>query len=653
MKFSALSRQPRSGLSNDGNQSSETGTSAQIAACGVGAQPALDPATWIRTFAATVPDRPALIDGNDALSYASLSQRVDALTTILRAQGTDRDSLIGVACRSRREALIAIPAILATDAAYVPFDLAYPSARLTAMVEDSCPLLILGDGSPDELPDLPTGTAWLDPRATAHSESTPAHSAGRKRSDDASSLAYVLFTSGSTGRPKGVAMRAAPLAHLIAWHVAHPRLGKRARTLQFAPLSFDVSFQEIAATFASGGTLVLPSEEERRDPFALLALIEREKIERVFMPYVALQALAEAVAAGGTLPTSLRDVVTAGEQLRSTPAIRALFTALPECRLHNHYGPTETHVVTAFELNGDPQQWPDLPSIGKPLPHVALRVVDAQLNSLADGDEGELLLGGDCLAAGYIHRPELTAERFIELGGARWYRSGDLARIDAAGNVDFLGRIDTQIKVAGHRVEPGEIESVLTRHPAVAEAIVVASDERLIAHIVPRDLHSDEATLLPQLREHCEALLAPYLLPQAWLLHAALPTTPSGKIDRAALVRHSTQPEFQWSDGASLTTQLAALWSQLLGIEKIDARANLFDLGARSLTVVRALTELRRHGHVLSASQIYEHSSVAAQAALLDKDDTSADTTIESAIQRGEQQRAALNRFAPRAGTTR
>ncbi|MEO8459068.1 MAG: non-ribosomal peptide synthetase [Dokdonella sp.] len=638
-------------MANDSNQS--PGTSAQITASVAGAPAALDPATWIRNFAATAPDRPALIDVTGTLDYASLAQRVDALAVILRTHGANRDSLIGVACRNRREALIAIQAILATGAAYVPFDLAYPPARLAAMVEDSRPLLILGDGNPAGFLDLPKDTVWLDPSTVAQTTSESVQSSSIERHDGAASLAYVLFTSGSTGRPKGVAMRAAPLAHLIAWHVAHPRLGAAARTLQFAPLSFDVSFQEIAATFASGGTLVLPSEEERRDPFALLALIEREQIERVFMPYVALQALAEAVAAGGSLPATLRDVVTAGEQLRSTPAIRELFTALPNCRLHNHYGPTETHVVTALELSDQPQQWPDLPSIGTPLPHVSLRVVDTQLNAQATGNEGELLIGGDCLAAGYIHRPELTAERFIELDGARWYRSGDLARIDADGSVAYLGRIDTQIKVAGHRVEPGEIEAVLTRHPAVVEAIVVASDERLVAHVVPRDLHGDEATLVPQLRTHCEALLAPYLLPQAWLFHAALPTTPSGKIDRAALARHSAQPEFHWPDDAPLATQLVALWSQLLGVEKIDTRANLFDLGARSLSVVRALTELRRHGHALSASQIYEHSSVAAQVVLLERDSAKSDPTIEAASQRGEQQRAALNRFGPRAGAAR
>ncbi|HEY6942484.1 non-ribosomal peptide synthetase, partial [Dokdonella sp.] len=465
-------------------------------------------------------------------------------------------------------------------------------------------------------------------------------------------LAYVMFTSGSTGRPKGVAMRSAAVAALIEWHRAHPRLGRAARTLQFAPLGFDVSFQEIFSTFATGGCLVLPDESERRDPYALLALLVRERIERLFLPYVGLQALAEAVAAGGALPHTLRDVVTAGEPLRITPAIRALFAALPDAVLHNHYGPTETHVVTAHELAGDPSAWPERPPIGVALPHVRVRIADAALTPLPDGAEGELLLGGDCLAAGYIHRPELTAERFVELDRERWYRSGDRARVGDGGVLECLGRLDDQLKIDGFRVEPAEVEAVLCRHAAVAEAIVVAADaaggRRLVAHVLARDAHVDAPALAAQLRAHCAASLAHYLVPHAVEVHDALPLTASGKVDRRALAAAPVAEPLRWLEGASLPNQLLDLWKQLLGVDHLDVEANLFDHGARSLLVVRALTELRRHGYVLSVAQAYEHPTVAAQAAALSA--APAPATADGARARGVAQRAAFARFGPRAG---
>ena len=258
-----------------------------------------------------------------------------------------------------------------------------------------------------------------------------------------------------------------------------------------------------------------------------------------------MQALAEAVAAGGESPATLRDVITAGEQLRITPAIRALFSALPDCRLHNHYGPTETHVVTAHELSGDPAAWPELPPIGRPLPHVRTRLVDAALNSVAVGAEGELLLGGDCLAAGYIHRPELTGERFIELDGAALVPQRGRGALNSAMARSIISAVSTtRSSLNGYRIEPAEIEIVLCRHPAVAEAAVVAVDgahgKRLVAHVVPRAARIGDAALASRLRAHCEAQLAPYLVPEDFVIHAALPLTTSGKIDRRALA-HSTE----------------------------------------------------------------------------------------------------------------
>ncbi|MBS0558374.1 MAG: non-ribosomal peptide synthetase [Proteobacteria bacterium] len=591
----------------------------------------------------------AVCGGALRLDSAALSERRERMAAALAAAGVGPGGIVALAAARTSDSFAAILAILHLGAACLPLDPAYPRERLAQMLDDAHPDVLVGT------------RAQLDVFAAADSARLPLETAlactlatpsAAPENDDA--LAYVLFTSGSTGRPKGVAMRRGPIARLVHWHAKHPRLARAARTLQFAPLGFDVAFQELLVTAATGGTLVLPDDMQRRDPFALLDLLVDARIERIFLPYVALQAMAEAVAAGGAVPNSLRDVITAGEQLRITPAIRALFTTLPDCVLHNHYGPTETHVVTSYELDGDPQNWPELPPIGHPLPYVRVCVADAGLHEVRLGDEGELLLGGDCLAAGYLRRPELTAERFIERDGARWYRSGDAVRDMGDGVLDWLGRLDEQIKLDGYRIEPAEIEMALLTHPAIAQAAVVATNDgvgrRLVAHVVARHAQGIDADAL---RAHCRARLAPYMVPQALVEHAALPLTPSGKIDRRTLARHVDVAPLAWPQDATLEAQLATLWKQLLGVDTLDVHANLFDLGARSLSVVQALTELHRHGYrQLTAVAIYEYPSVAALAAHVDS--VGAAVPASDAVHaRGERQRTALSRFAPKTGAAR
>jgi amino acid adenylation domain-containing protein len=588
----------------------------------------------------------AIETSTSSLSYAQLHKRVAGAAAALSALGVRANDVLAIAAEREIETFIWILAALRSGAAYLPLDLSYPPARLTAMIEDARPRLLLGSAS--ALRQMPVAEVRTVDIATLSAEGGGDPVAGHG--------AYVLFTSGSTGRPKGVAMGRAPLVGLISWQRQHARLGVAARTLQFAPLSFDVSFQELFGALWTGGTLILPSEAERRDPFALLERLAQARVERLYLPYVALQALAEAYAAGGTLPNALRDLVTAGEQLLVTPAIRALCTALPGCWLHNHYGPTETHVVTAHELCGDPALWPDVPPIGRALPHVCLHVVDASGVALADGNEGELLIGGECLADGYINRPELSAERFVDFGSERVYRVGDLVRRD--GDVlQYLGRADQQIKIDGYRIEPGEIEMALCRHSAVRDAAVVAVDgaqgKRLAAHIVPRAtlLPDGEDALRTTLREHLSLSLAAYQLPAEIVFRAALPTTPSGKIDRRALIDSaSAAPLVLPPADAPLDRQVSALWKTLLGLSELDPDANVFELGARSLTVVQVLTELRRRGHAtISAAQIYESPSVNRLVALLAA--PAAALSSVGVAARGAQQRAALARFArPPAG---
>ncbi len=398
----------------------------------------------VQAQAARTPDAPAVIglDG-DEVTYRDLVQRANRLAGHLRRLGVGPEERVALSLERSPEALVAVLAVLKAGGAYVPIDPSYPEERRRFMREDSGAAVLL-DGellrALEAAGDIP-----LPPRMEV----------------DPDNPAYVLYTSGSTGWPKGVTMPHGALANLISWHVAH--LPGQRRTLQLASLSFDVSFQEIFATWAAGGALVLVSEDERRDPAALLALLRKRAVERLFLPFVALQQLAEAAGEEERLSTSLREVITAGEQLRITPAVAALFRRLPGAHLYNHYGPTEAHVVTAYPLQGDPADWPPLPPIGRAIPGTRVLVQDPAGGPAPPGVAGELFLGGVCLARGYLGRPDLTAERFVPdpfagfrgEPGARLYRTGDRARRRTDGVLEYLGRLDKQVKVRGYRIEPG------------------------------------------------------------------------------------------------------------------------------------------------------------------------------------------------------
>ena len=573
-------------------------------------------AHWLHHAAATRPDSAAL-EGPDGvpMTYQELALAVADRARQYKAAGLQAGDLLGIAATRSTTTIVSILAATEAGLGYVPLDLSYPAERLRAMLSDARPLAVVGE--PDALASLHALVGDTPSLEQPASREPPLHAAE-------SGVTYVLFTSGSTGRPKGVSMGAAPVAHLIEFHADHPRLGQPARTLQFAPLSFDVHFQEIFSTLACGGTLVLVPEAQRRDPGLLLAALIERRIERIFVPYVALQMIAEA--AREALPTDLRDVVSAGEQLQVTPAIRALFQGLPGAELHNHYGPTESHVVTVHELRGDPANWPVIPPIGHALPHVQLALIPSESAPDADADTGELLLGGDTLAWGYLGRPELTAERFRnDVPGlpGRWYVTGDLARRDADGVYTYLGRADQQLKVDGFRIEPGEIELAIMALDGVKDAVVTAPDlpgigKQLVAHLVLREEHAgDPSAVITRVRADLRAGMPEYMVPVRYVVLERLPTTPSGKIDRKGLPLPAAQslPAAASSDPVAT---VRSLWQELLGLPAIGDDQNLFDLGARSLLVMRFVTRLKDLGvNGLNVADVYDRPTVAGIAAAL------------------------------------
>ncbi len=543
------------------------------------------------------PDAPALLVDGVTTSYEDLEREANRFASALKARGVRRGDRIGLSLARGRTATALLLGIRKAGAAYVPLDPSYPESRRNGMAADAGLRLLVVDSA------APPGAAGTPPVVGAEAllaEAAPAAGRLRLRSHE-DDVVYVVFTSGSTGRPKGIAMRQGALATLIGWQRSRSTLEPGSRTLQFASLSFDVHFQEIFSTLAAGGTLVPVDEATRRDPVALRETLSRHSIQRVFLPFVALEAMVDT---DGPPPASLREVVTAGERLRITPALRRFFGALPAATLDNQYGPSETHVVTAHRLEGPPDTWPDLPPIGRPVAGTHLHIVEPDLTPAPRGAVGELLVGGASLARGYEGRPELTAERFVPdptRPGRRVYRTGDLVRLRPDGTLDFHGRSDRQVKVRGFRIEPAEVESVLSRHADVRAAVVdtrpgPGAAPQLVAWIV-----AAEGGDLNAVRELAARELPEPMVPTAWVAIDDLPRTPSGKIDRDRLPAPAAADEPDGADDAPRTEAertVADAFRAVLECGPVGRSSHFFRHGGHSLLATRLVARLRRRSGV-------------------------------------------------------
>lgn len=598
-----------------------------------------NPRTLLSYFiehAASAPEAVALVHGDRRVTYAEADRVVQTLGAALIRAGALPDVPIGLCLERSPELIMGVLAILRSGAGYLPIDPAYPADRIGAMLEDARPGLVITDRAHAHL-FQPTGArvllleellqqaASLTPTADRHGPATPDH------------LAYVIFTSGSTGRPKGVAMPHAPVVNMIDWQTRNSCLVAGDRKLQFAPIGFDVSVLEIFGTLAFGGTLVLLDEADRLSTSALLRILRDHQVDRMILPYVTLQYVAEAVeritTQGGDrslVPTSLKEVFFGGEQLKITPAIRHLFQQLPHCRFHNQYGPTECAVfVTDLQLPDDPEQWPALPSMGHVIDGVELHVLDDLLMPVPEGHEGELCIGGACLARGYINRPDLTAERFVTPPGTssgRLYRTGDRVVRQPNGEIEFRGRADGQVKVRGFRIELGEIEVAMEKLPAVEQAVVMVREDRPGIKRLVGYYTAGQPLGAAELRPHLARSLPAHMVPDAFVQLEAPPLTPNGKIDHKALpAPHVQRPDLAVTYAAPRTSgekDLAAAWADLLDIDRVGIDDNFFDLGGNSLLAIRTVAHLEELGLELPIVKLYQHPTVRACAAFLAGDDT-------------------------------
>ncbi|MEW5931095.1 MAG: amino acid adenylation domain-containing protein [Gemmatimonadota bacterium] len=572
--------------------------------------------------AARTPAAVAVAHGPVRLTYGELDARSAALAATLRGLGVGPDTRVALYADASPDAVVGMLAVLRAGGAYVPVDPAYPAERIAYLLADSAaPVLLTRSGLRDRVPEFAGEVVLMDggsSSALSHSR-TPALS----HSPYPDSLAYVIYTSGSTGRPKGVQVSHGNLARSTAARLA--RYAEPVRGfLLLSSVSFDSSVAGIFWTLCSGGTLHVPAAEAQRDPALLVETAAREGVSHLLcVPSLYAALLDEAERRRGWAPAA---AVVAGESC-PRELVQRHARLFPGAALFNEYGPTEGTVwCTVHECR--PEEAAARVPIGRPVPGARVYVLHRDGSPVPEGAAGEVYVGGAGVARGYLGRPELTAERFVPdpfaaEPGARMYRTGDRARWLPDGALDFLGRVDEQVKVRGFRVEPGEVEDALLAHPAVKEAAVAARTDRggarLVGYVVLRGGGAaDAAGLRGFLRER----LPEHLVPSAFVVLDAIPRTPNGKTDRAAL----PAPEPVEAAGSHVEPRteteasVAGAWAAVLGVERVGALDDFFDLGGHSLLAMQAVSRLRHALEVdLPVNAIFDHATVERLAAEIDR----------------------------------
>ncbi|KZM69928.1 non-ribosomal peptide synthetase [Nocardia terpenica] len=563
------------------------------------------------------PDAVAVEAGDERLTYRELIARADQLANFLHARGIGPDDLVGVCVERGPDLVIALLGVWRAGAGYVPLDPAHPADRLDFIQRDTGVALTL---TQSRLARLAHNAVSVDDASTGIAE-FPAVRALRHQ--DASSAAYAIYTSGSTGQPKGVLIDHEGIANRVLWTVRRHGLRATDRVLQKTPLSFDAAGWEIFAPLVSGGTVVLAPPGAERDPAALVRAV-------LDSGATVLQGVPSVLSLLATEPdwqrcTSLRLIFSAGEPLHAELAHRLLDPLGPGAELWNTFGPTECSIdITAHRF--DPAQTTGQVPIGRPLDGMRVLLLDAEGELAPIGVPGELYAGGPGVARGYLGRSALTAERFVPdpygPDGARLYRTGDRARWRPDGILEFLGRLDDQVKVRGVRIEPGEVESVLTGHPEIRQAAVVASADRsgvrqLVAYIV-----ATREISVGELRASLRTRLPDYLVPSVFVPLAEFPRTGSGKLDRAALpdpwsAEHRIHPDYVAPRTAEERV-VAGLWSELLGVDRIGVHDDFYQRGGYSLLLNRLAGQLHdASGRHVALTDLLATTTVAGQAELI------------------------------------
>jgi amino acid adenylation domain-containing protein len=573
------------------------------------------------------PDAEAVVYKGQSLTYRELNLRANSFAHRLMAFGVGPETVVGICVNRSLDLFICLLGILKTGAAYLPLDPTYPEERLKVIIEEAQSPVIVTANDALTIEVEGFNKISLDDREND----------GQQVSEDAPvshvsplNLCYVIYTSGSTGKPKGIAMSHQAVANLVNWYNTTYPLAEKPRTLQFASINFDVSFEEMFTTWTVGGTLFALDAEDRLDPYRLLELICEASINRMFIPVVVLQQIAQAFCESKQAPVpDLNQVITAGSQLQITDEIKQFFAAMPNAELHNNYGPSETHSMTRYPLSRTIEEWETLPPIGMPIHNCTVYLLDDRDQLVPAGVTGEACIGGLPVARGYLNRPDLTAEKFFpdpfsNEPGMRLYRSGDLVRRRADGNLEWLARKDFQVKVRGFRVELGEIEAVLRQHPSVQEVLVMAQLDRmqnaqLIAYV---QVDRNDADLSSEFRRFLKLSLPDYAVPSAFVLLASMPLNANGKIDRKRLPAPDFSLEVDRNYARPRTRNeeiLCEMWAELLALDRVGIHDNFFEIGGHSLFAMQVISRIRSAFKVeLPITAIFEAPQIATLAQRLE-----------------------------------
>jgi amino acid adenylation domain-containing protein len=567
------------------------------------------------------PERVALSWDGGTMTYGELHARSSRLANHLRRTGVRPDEPVGLVMDRSPELVVAVLGILKAGGAYVPINPQYPSTRVEMMLADCRARVVVTQSRPaGPLPEGPRIVSLDADRDAIEAE--PADAPATDAGPDG--MAYVIYTSGSTGRPKGVAVPHRAVLRLVR-DADYARFGADEVWLQLAPVAFDASTLEVWGALLNGGRLAiypagLPSPE------ALGNFVSRHGVTSAWLTAGLFHQMVDAALPG---LGGLRQLLAGGDVL-SVPHVRRVLEAHPGLRLVNGYGPTEnTTFRCCHRIHAEDAERASIP-VGRPITGSTAYVLDAHLNPVPVDVPGELYVGGEGVARGYLNAPALTAARYVPhpfsaTPGARLYRTGDRLRWRPDGTLEFLGRIDQQVKIRGYRIEPGEVEAVLWRHPQVAGAVVqvredVPGDRRLVAYVVPAPGVAD-AELPERIRGHLQAQLPAYMLPSAVMMLDALPLTPNGKVDRRALpapaVRREDAPAAEPRTEVERT--LAGVWMEVLRAERVYLDDNFFDLGGHSLLASQVVTRVRDAlGVDLPLARVFEAPTLAGLAAAVE-----------------------------------
>jgi aspartate racemase len=589
------------------------------------------------------PDSIALKFRDQHMTYRELNEKANQVAHRLRELGVGPEVMVGTLLERSLGMVVGLLGILKAGGAFVPLDANYPTERLAYMAADTAaPVILVQDSVMRRMVDQNWSQAKMVPLDGDPAEINRQSTDNPVHLTTSENLAYVMYTSGSTGRPKGVMVNHRAVARLVK-NTNYIDLSEREVFLQFSPISFDASTLEIWGPLLNGGCLaIMPPEAQALDEIG--AAIRKYGVTSVWLTAGLFNVMVEQRLED---LRPLRQLLVGGDALSSAHVRKAL-DGLPGCRLINGYGPTENTTFTCCHtVSWEDAQGASIP-IGRPIANTQVYLLGSENEPVQVGEAGELCIAGDGLARGYLNQPELTAAKFVrhpfsDDAEARIYRSGDMARYRADGIIEFLGRVDNQVKISGYRIELGEIEAVLMRYPDVQSAVVLArqdapGEKKLVAYIVPQR-HGCPTT---ELRAFLQQAMPSYMIPSAFVLLDALPLSPNGKVDRAALrppeeaacpQAAETSASFQ----TEMEQKIAGVWQRVLGLRQVGVDDNFFDAGGDSLQLLEAHAELQKViTPDLSITVLFEYSTISSLAQHLTSGDKS--SGILEAQERAHQQ---------------